>query len=317
MHPIPREPFAPKAAIEGVTKASGPFARDVGPRRGDVSRGCMGHPPGTDPLARWVALVPTLDEEARIGPLVERLLGSGHATVRPGPDGDLVDPIPDRVDAVVVADGGSSDRTVEFARGAGAGVVLGPPGRGTQLLSAGRAPEARTAEVLLVIHADCTPASGAIAALRRAYRDPLLHWGAMEQRILARGWIYRWIERASAGRVRRGHRVFGDCGLSLRRSLYDRVGGFAAIPLFEDVELSGRLALLGAPQLIPGAALEVSARRWQGEGALRCTLRNWMLRTAFRFGASPERLSRFYAVEDPSQDPRPAPPADPNPKGTP
>ena len=50
-------------------------------------------------------IIPCLDEEAAVGPLVEQLLGLG-------------------LDEVVVVDGGSRDRTVDVARAAGAHVVI-------------------------------------------------------------------------------------------------------------------------------------------------------------------------------------------------
>ncbi len=52
-------------------------------------------------------IIPCLDEETAIGPLVHELLGLG-------------------IDEVVVVDGGSRDRTVDVARAAGAKVVIEP-----------------------------------------------------------------------------------------------------------------------------------------------------------------------------------------------
>ena len=46
--------------------------------------------------------------------------------------------------------------------------------------------------------------------------------------------------------------------------------------------------------LLYGAGLRISARRWQREGVLRCTLRNWMLRGLYELGVSPLRLARSY-----------------------
>ena len=53
----------------------------------------------------------------------------------------------------------------------------------------------------------------------------------------------------------------------------------------------------------------VSARRWQREGPLHATLRNWMLRSAYALGADPERLVRRYAPNPPggSEDEEAAP----------
>ena len=40
--------------------------------------------------------------------------------------------------------------------------------------------------------------------------------------------------------------------------------------------------------------VSTSARRWEREGILFCTLRNWSLQLAFTFGVKPEKLARWY-----------------------
>ncbi|NIQ53693.1 MAG: glycosyltransferase, partial [Gammaproteobacteria bacterium] len=64
---------------------------------------------------------------------------------------------------VVVADGGSSDGTPELARAAGARVVAGWTGRGTQLRAGA---DVASGDWLLFLHADCRLDDVAIRALR-------------------------------------------------------------------------------------------------------------------------------------------------------
>ena len=115
----------------------------------------------------------------------------------------------------------------------------------------------------------------------------------MRQRIEARGLLYRAIERAADRRVRRGC-VFGDSGLAVRRTAYDAAGGFADLPLFEDVDLSRRLRRLGRVALVEEALVMVSARRWRAEGVALRTLKNRLLLAGFRLGVDPARLERHY-----------------------
>ena len=189
----------------------------------------------------------------------------------------------DGAERVFVVDGGSSDGTAGLAREHGAEVLSSPRGRGTQLAAGARAALADGCDVLFFLHADCVPAAGAIGRLR----------GAMSQEIEGQGLFYRLVERAADARSRRGL-VFGDSGLAVRASAYEAVGGFRPLPLFEDIDLTRRLREHGAVRLLSQATLRVSARRWQREGALRCTLRNWMLRTLYRAGVAPERCARLY-----------------------
>lgn len=230
---------------------------------------------------RLGVVVPTLDEAELLPRLLVRLTGS---TLEPS----------DRPDELVVVDGGSRDGTRELAAGAGVRVLCDRPGRGTQLA---RGAAALSAEWLLFLHADCVPQAGALTRLRAAMATGELEVAAMSQRIEAEGWFYRRVERAADRRVRRRGMLYGDSGLLVRRALYERVGGFGPLPLFEDVDLSRRLRRHARPVLVDAARLDVSARRWQREGALRTTLRNWMIRFAFEAGISVHRLARFYAPQ--------------------
>lgn len=220
-------------------------------------------------------VVPTLNEALLLPRLLERLARGTGAE--------------DRADEVVVVDGGSRDDTPRLAR-AGATVLAAERGRGPQL-AAGAA--ALASDVLLFLHADSLPRPGALAAVRAAFRDPAVGATAMRQRIERGGAFYRCVEACADLRARLGL-VYGDSGLAVRRDLYEAVGGFRPLPLFEDVDLSRRLGARARVRLVAGAELGVSARRWEREGALRCTLRNWMLSLAFLAGADPARLARRY-----------------------
>ncbi len=218
-----------------------------------------------------------LDEEVGLGRLLPRLMGEGL----------------DRADVVVVADGGSADRSREVARENGALLLDGTRGRGPQLVATAERLLEEGVEVLLFLHADSLPGDGALAVVRSAFSDPQLVAAGMKQRVDAAGRVFRWIERAADGRVRRGM-VFGDSALSVRAPDYLAVGGFEPLPLFEDVELSDRLRRRGPIRLLEEAEILVCARRWEQEGVLRCTLRNWILRALHRLGVAPRHLARLY-----------------------
>ncbi len=235
---------------------------------------------------RLSVVVPTLNEAQSLPRLLGRLT-------------DPERPAADRADEVVISDGGSDDGTVALAEEAAAAaetaetavrLVSGPAGRGAQLAHGA---ERAGGDLLLFLHADCVPGPGALADLRAAFEDPRRCATAMSQRIAAPGLFYRLVERAADARSRRG-RVMGDSGLAVRREAYRAVGGFRPLPLFEDLDLARRLRGQGQVTLVRHAVLEVSPRRWQREGRLRCTLRNWTLRILFSLGVGPERLCRMY-----------------------
>jgi hypothetical protein len=74
------------------------------------------------------------------------------------------------------------------------------------------------------------------------------------------------------------------------------MGGFAAIPLMEDVEICRRLKAHCPPKVLYSPVL-TSARRWQQRGIVSTVLQMWWLRLAFFLGVSPARLARQYYPE--------------------
>ena len=87
---------------------------------------------------------------------------------------------------------------------------------------------------------------------------------------------------------------YGDQGIFLRRADFLALGGFAELPLMEDMELMTRLRRSGRRIRLLDAAVTTSARRWEKEGLLRCTGRNLLLRALYHLGVPASRLAGFY-----------------------
>ncbi len=220
-------------------------------------------------------LIPTINEEARIATAVEQALAAGGHEV-------------------LVIDAGSTDRTCQLAEQAGAAIWQSEPGRARQQnLGAHHA----QGDVLLFLHADTFLAAGAVQQITAALADDRVQWGAFEQCLDASAWIYRCIEYGNGLRVRCRGIAYGDQGIWLRRTFFERLGGFANVPLLEDLLLAQAARKQAWPVLLPGP-LWVSARRWQRHGVVRQTMRNWSILLAHACGASPESLARRYRRHD-------------------
>ena len=87
---------------------------------------------------------------------------------------------------------------------------------------------------------------------------------------------------------------YGDQALFIRRSVFDEMGGFREIPIMEDLDLMRRMRKNGHRIRIVKEKVLTSSRRWEKEGIMRCTLRNWYLRFRFLTGTSAEALVKRY-----------------------
>lgn len=190
---------------------------------------------------------------------------------------------------IVVADGGSTDDTAQFAAEGGAIVVRTERGRGTQLREGCRRAKA---DVLCALHADVRLSPAAIAEIDAYARTPMATALAFSLEIDGPGPTLRLIAAGANLRSRLLRLPYGDQGLLMTRAMYDAAGGFPAIPLMEDVVIARQLQRTVGITLSPSRVL-VSSRRW-ARRPLRRSFRNLALLAAFLCGVSPARLVRAY-----------------------
>jgi len=193
-------------------------------------------------------------------------------------------------DEVVVVDAGSPDGTADRARQAGAQVIVGPKGRGPQLHGGARA---AAGDVLLFLHADARLPPEARGAILEALAAPgvvggnfLLCFEPASPSARLLGWLNdarrRWL------RI-----YYGDSAIFVRREVYERLGGFRAMPILEDYQFVRRLERLGPTAYIRRVTVTASARRFQG--ALFRTLVVWIVvQGLYSMGMSAERLAGLY-----------------------
>lgn len=192
-------------------------------------------------------------------------------------------------DEIIVVDGGSSDATAGIAEAAAARLVVSPKGRGIQLKAGG---EAAKGDWLLFVHADTMLDPDwrrAVDIHIAAYPDKA---ACFRFRLDDPAWQARWIEAGVAWRVGLFGLPYGDQGLLVPRILYERIGGYAAIPLMEDVDFVRRLGQRGLRLLDADAT--TSAERWRKDGWLRRSARNLLCLALFRAGMPAERVAGFY-----------------------
>ena len=194
---------------------------------------------------------------------------------------------------ILLADGGSSDATPQVAGQSGARLIkIHPPGRGRQLRAA--ANQAR-GDWLLFLHADSRLPlrwSCAVRSLLKTSAAAASAW-YFDLRISPSTPARRLLERGVGLRSRWLQRPYGDQGLLLHRELYARGGGFAELPLLEDLDLVERLSHRADLRPI-GLPLTTDGRRWNSDGVIKRSWRNARLRRRWKQGESAERLAEAY-----------------------
>ena len=227
--------------------------------------------PGQSPVALSV-IIPTLEEEAALGPTLAAL-----ARVR-----GLLE--------VLVVDGGSRDGTLAVAAAHGAQTLSAPRGRGAQLHAGA---QAARGEVLWFVHADTLAPADAAERIAEALRDPAVVGGSFRLRFggprLAARFLtglqplFGWLGLC-----------YGDAAVFVRREAYERSGGFRPWPLFEDLDLVRRLRCLGRLTRV-SAVVVASPRRFEGR-SFTLTFARWVvLQLLYWLGVPPDRLARHYA----------------------
>lgn len=224
-------------------------------------------------------VIPTLEAEATLGTTLTALVPAAVEGV---------------VREVIICDGGSKDRTLKIADQAGADVVGAPAGRGTQL-KAGAA-RARS-PWLLFLHADTVlepgwerEASQHIERIETGRREE----SAAAFRFLLddEGWPARALEKAVSLRSRAFALPYGDQGLLISRKLYGEIGGYADLPLMEDVDIVRRIGRRRLHHFRTGAV--TSARRYREEGYGRRALRNAACVGLYFLRVPVPRIARLY-----------------------
>lgn len=212
-------------------------------------------------------IIPVLNEQENL----ERLLPSLQSMSDAGHE-------------VIVVDGGSTDNSKEIASQYANHVVSSLPGRARQM-NTGAAHA--TGEVLWFLHAD------SVLRGRDKEIQKVAQWGWCKLRINSPSLLLRIVSLMMNVRSRLTAIATGDQGIYVRRELFEQVGGYADIPLMEDIELSRRLKRVAKPITLSYRLL-TSPRRWQQNGIIRTIWSMWGFRLRYWMGESTDALAERY-----------------------
>jgi rSAM/selenodomain-associated transferase 2 len=228
-------------------------------------------------------IIPTLDEERTIMSTLAHTASLGF-------------------DELIVVDGGSTDGTpalVESYRLStqSSGLcpvqwVTAPRGRARQMNEGAKVSRG---EILLFLHSDSQLPDDAKTMIDRTLADQRMVGGRFDVRFDRPSMWGTIISRMMNWRSRLSSIATGDQALFVRRPIFEQMGGFADMPLMEDIEFSRRLKRKGATAALT-ATVTTSFRRWERHGPLRTILLMWTLRFLYWIGISPSHLVEWYKV---------------------
>jgi glycosyltransferase involved in cell wall biosynthesis len=172
-------------------------------------------------------------------------------------------------------------------------VVCEKPSRGAQM-NAG-ALRAR-GSLLCFHHADSRLGPEHIATLVEAAENEGIVGGAFHRKFDSQGaWMQRW-EKLLRSISLAVAPLFGDQSLFVKASVFRLLGGYADIPLMEDIEFSRRLRRVGRIALLDPPVWS-SPRRFRRLGNVSTLFLNTLFILLFYLGVSPCTLHRWYYRE--------------------
>jgi len=192
---------------------------------------------------------------------------------------------------MIVVDGDASGDTIAHISDSSVITLTTPRGRAFQM-NAGAAKAC--GDILLFLHADTLLPQKAFPKIITALSNSSFIGGAFDLKIQNHRWIFRIIGRAASWKHRLTRVPYGDQAIFMLRRYFQNIGGYAGIPLMEDVELMRRVKRQGGRIIILPDAVTTSSRKWETDGVFYTIMRNWIIQVLYLFGMPARRLIKYY-----------------------
>jgi rSAM/selenodomain-associated transferase 2 len=215
-------------------------------------------------------IIPTLDEADTICPTLAAIAANGTAH------------------EVIVADGGSSDGTAELGEQRGIRLVRATERNRAIQMNEGR--RLAGGDALLFLHADTLIAPEALAKITNALRERQVVGGAFARRYASPSLFLRTTCLLAELRGKAFGWFLGDQAIFVRTEVFDALGGFRELEIFEDLDFSRRMKQAGRVVTLRPPVVS-SARRFCSRGPVRATLSDFLLTCRYLLG------KRFTASE--------------------
>ncbi|MDC9728240.1 MAG: TIGR04283 family arsenosugar biosynthesis glycosyltransferase [Methyloprofundus sp.] len=222
-------------------------------------------------MKKYSIIIPTLNEESGISDFLKSLQSLRSQC------------------EIIIADGGSTDKTKKLALPYVDVFLTAKKGRAIQMNDGAKQASSAT---LIFLHADTFLPKLALQSIEEGMNKGY-QWGRFNMQLIGQHSFLKVISFMMNWRSKISGIATGDQAIFIQKSLFDELGGYPEIALMEDIALSKQLKKHSAPYCIK-QAVKSSARRWESFGLARMVLLMWYLRLRYFLGTSPDRLVELY-----------------------
>lgn len=219
-------------------------------------------------------IIPTLNEEERIGSLIKHLRTLSHQAF---------------LEEIIVSDGGSTDRTCALAKAAGTHLVHAPcPSRAIQM---NYGAQQAKGDILYFVHADALPPKDCLANIVEAVQAGhqlgcfSYDFNSDSSWLKINAYFTQFDAITSGG---------GDQTLFLPKETFETLGRFDEdLPIMEDFDFVWRAKKRYPLHFVKNPVL-VSAWKYEKNSYLKVQIVNGITFTLFRRGYCPFKLAKWY-----------------------
>jgi len=192
---------------------------------------------------------------------------------------------------VIMVDAGSFDATIDVARAHGARVVSSDVRQRASQMNLGA--QSAEGDVFLFLHADTRLPQNGLEEIEYAMAKERVVGGGFARRYDSPSWFLRGTCMLAGLRTRLTGWFLGDQAIFVRREVFEILGGFRDLNLFEDLDFSRRMRCAGRVVTLRPPVIS-SARRFS---LCRPWWTTWSdLRMTWRYlrGIDPNQLAADY-----------------------
>ena len=197
---------------------------------------------------------------------------------------------------IILADGGSSDNSIEIAMKHKIKTLNCRKGKAKQINDAAKAAKG---DILFFVHADMKISDQTFTIIQKKVKEGYSGGGFSNEfdehngKIKKLGTLmnFRFFDK----REQSDKGIFyGDNGIFVKNIVFEELNGFKEIAIMEDYDFSERLRSKYKVVKVKEPKIIVSARRHIEIGFLKTRFQWIMIRKLYKWGIAPEKLARWY-----------------------